>query len=737
MIDADVLCVNRAIASFACVMLAACLGCAKLPPGQTAVDDVEVRGTKRMSSGDVEDKLATTPSEKFLGLFRGIVYDYQVYNHATLQRDLARVERWYKARGYYSAVARAGRVIETGNRHVRVEVLVEEGEPTLTEDIVIVGIDGLPHPVQDAAIRAARLALPRGQPFDEDEFQHCESDVKSALTDRGYAFAKVTRDAYVDIVHRVANVEIDVEPGEPARFGPITFEGLDPDGDGPRKAELPESMLRRTMLIKEGQPYSTLDTTDAKLALLDLGVLASVTIEPDLSHPETHIVPLRVKVEPAKRHEVKLGVGLELDALKAEVRLIGGWEDHNFLGGLRHFSVEFIPGLVLYPTRINNLVAPDHFFFEERLRVQLRQPAFIEARTEGLVRVEANIYPLLVQTNPAPDDPVVGYREGKAVLGINRSFFSRKLYGSLTYNAQYEDPFAYKGPLDPALTPLLLSYPDLFVKLDFSDDKNHPHKGFYVANDLQVAGGPFFGDARDIKVQPEVRGYVPIAKRVTFASRATVGFLFASNYGNVVQNELADPITPDNRSERVHDIQTVLFRGLFSGGPSSNRGFVIRGVSPHGVVPFLNPFTASQQVAHGCNPASAANGFTAPDPNQCSTPIGGFTLWEFSNEFRFRFNGPFSAATFCDMSDVSPQEMDIRLGHLHLSCGVGARYDTPAGPIRLDVGYRIQPLQVLGYKSEQAAFNADPTNGLQPTFFGSGLGGGIPVAISIGIGEAY
>jgi hypothetical protein len=36
-----------------------------------------------------------------------------------------------------------------------------------------------------------------------------------------------------------------------------------------------------------------------------------------------------------------------------------------------------------------------------------------------------------------------------------------------------------------------------------------------------------------------------------------------------------------------------------------------------------------------------------------------------------------------------------------------------------------------------AAFEADPTNGLQPTFFGSGLGGGIPVAISIGVGEAY
>jgi outer membrane protein insertion porin family/translocation and assembly module TamA len=94
------------------------------------------------------------------------------------------------------------------------------------------------------------------------------------------------------------------------------------------------------------------------------------------------------------------------------------------------------------------------------------------------------------------------------------------------------------------------------------------------------------------------------------------------------------------------------------------------------------------------------------------------------------------------MGDVSPHELGqpqaIRLDHLHLSCGLGARYDTPLGPIRLDIGYRIQPLQVLGYANETAAYHADPSNGLQPTFFGgSSLGSGIPIALAIGIGEAY
>jgi outer membrane protein insertion porin family/translocation and assembly module TamA len=112
--------------------------------------------------------------------------------------------------------------------------------------------------------------------------------------------------------------------------------------------------------------------------------------------------------------------------------------------------------------------------------------------------------------------------------------------------------------------------------------------------------------------------------------------------------------------------------------------------------------------------------------------VGGFTLWEFQNEVRADISGPLSAALFCDMSDVSPKEGDIRLSHLHLSCGVGAAYDTPVGPIRVDIGYRIQPLQVLGYRSETAASDADPVNGLQRPLFGI-----LPVAIAIGIGQAY
>jgi outer membrane protein insertion porin family/translocation and assembly module TamA len=718
---------KRALAMMAFFLLCH-VACVKTPEGRSPIDEVSVRGTDKVSESNVEDKLATAPSPKFLYLFRGIVYDYEVFDQNTLQRDLARAERFYRSKGYYDVHARAGRVEVEKNGHVKVQVVVEEGRPTLNQGLAVRGIEGLPDAVKKKVYDAASATLPRERPFEEDQFIAAETKVKKALTDAGYAYATTSRDVYLDVVHHVANVVINTIPGETATFGAYTIEGLDPDGDGPRKQEIEEPPLRRTVDIQPGKPYSTSKIDDAVQALLDLEVFSAVEIVPDLGHPETRIVPLKIRVEPTRLRQIRLGGGLELDEIKTELHAITGWEDHNFFGGLRDFKVDFTPGVVLFPTRIDDFAAPQYLFPEEKFRVQFRQPGFIESRTTGFIRPEFNIYPLLVQTNPDPSQPVVGYVEGKGAIGADRQ--TGKLFTSLSYDVQVEDPFSYKGGLDPDLHALLIAYPELINRLDFVDNRSHPHAGVVLANDFQIAGGPFGGSARDVKLQPEVRGYVPLGPEVTFATRASMGFLWASNYGSVIQqNQLDTPTTAANRALRVSDIETVFFRGLYSGGPSSNRGFPIRGIAPHGVVPFLNPATASQQVQLDCTPTKA-NGFN-PNPGECSIPIGGFTLWEWSDEFRIHIKGPLSTAVFCDMGDVSPQETSIRLSHLHLSCGLGVRYDTPVGPIRLDVGYRIQPAQVLGYASDAAYNKVDPQEGVQPTLLG------LPIAIAIGIGEAY
>jgi outer membrane protein assembly factor BamA len=733
------------------------LGCSKIPPGRSAVDSIRIVNARTLGGGEIQDRIATEASAKFLYLFQGVAFDYSVYDESTLQRDMARIERFYRSKGFLDAHARVAHVLQVKKDHVRIEIVVQEGPPTLNRNVTVVGVDGLPKDVANAARLAARGALPNRERFDEDTFKGTEAAVKKALTDRGYAYATVTSDAELDLGAHVIDYGFAVTPGPRCVFGPITFQGLDPAGS--RAQEIPEAPLRRAIDIRAGSPYSTAEIDSATQALLDLNVFASVQIEPTLKPlPTTDTtVPLVVKVDPVRLRQITLGGGVELDEIKTDLHLVAGWENHNFLGGLRDFAVTFKPGLVLYPYRIDNWTGTFHPLPEEWLKFQLKQPGFIEARTDAFIRPEFNIFPMLVEVDPGAHDPVVGYREVKLPIGLDRTFW-KKLFVALDYTFQIENPFSYVGTLDPALQTIFLSFPELVTRLDFRDNPVNPHKGIYISNSFQVAGGIFGGSATDVRVQPEVRTYIPIARGVTFATRASLGFLFSSNYGKNWHDELTqspqtsvplDPTTAADcmssapmsaicakRKNLERDVEITYFRGFFSGGPTTNRGFPLLGVAPHGVVPFLNPSTASQQVFFNCDPKN----FTGPGGpaaiEKCYLPVGGFTLWELQNEFRAQISGPLSGSLFCDMGDVSPNQADIRLSHLHLSCGVGAAYDTPVGPIRVDIGYRIQPLQVLGFKNEGDAQNAskggDPVNGLPPT-----IANLLPIAIAIGIGQAF
>ena len=176
--------------------------------------------------------------------------------------------------------------------------------------------------------------------------------------------------------------------------------------------------------------------------------------------------------------------------------------------------------------------APEKLLLEERLDLTLRQPAFLESRTTGVVRADYNIYPVLLPGSTTQD--VLGYHEVRGTLGVERTFFNR-LYVSPQYGAQGNFPFDYIGRTPDAAT-LVISYVDIFSSLDFRDDAIHTRKGFYIGNQLQIAGGVLQGDATDVRVQPEVRLYVPLSKkRFVFATRGSVGFLFPFDYGKYAE----------------------------------------------------------------------------------------------------------------------------------------------------------------------------------------------------------
>jgi outer membrane protein insertion porin family/translocation and assembly module TamA len=642
------------------LLLAATLGCTRIPPGRYAIDKVDVEGTSSVESAEVEDKIATAESPRFLGLFRGVVLEYELFDPYILERDLARIERLYRARGFYQAHARAGRVEKLDESHVRVSVVVDEGPAVKVREIKVQGITTLPIDDAAAALTAVRRRLRTGRNFDEERYESARDELLHAFTDRGYAFAKVEGRVEVDLAHHVADVFFDVTPGQAARLGAVSITGLGP---------LPEEPVRRALDLAEGELYSAAKLDAAKRAIIGLGVFSEAEVEPDLSQPKSPIVPVKVIVKPTELRTVKVGGGIELDVIRAGVHALTGWEDRNFLGGLRRFNIDLRPGVVLYPTRIPTFQKPEAVLLEARARAELRQPGVIEARTGGILRGEVNVYPVIFP-NTRTTEFVPGYLDLSAGYGLDRSF--GPFYASIFYNFQNSFPFQYGAALQN-LDKVVLSYVALRTTLDLRNDAIRPRSGLFLSNDFQVAGlpvtpnfrGPGSLFAEDLRLQPEVRGYVPLSRRWTLALRASVGFLypFPASYGS----SLGPTLFPS-----TDDIQLVFFRGFFSGGPNSNRGYPYRGVGPKGNVSQFLPGVFEDVF-----------------------PTGGLSLWEASVEVRFPLSGDLGGVAFCDASDVSRYRFDIRLLYPHLSCGAGIRYDTPVGAVGLDLGFPIPGLQAL------------------------------------------
>ncbi len=702
--------------------LLALAGCVKkpYPPDRPVVASVGLRNAGSVDSDDVLEGLATAKSPRFLGIWDGVVFDYVVYDKTLLAKDLQRVERYYQRRGWYEAKVTAARVWypdPDDRHHVKVQISVVPGPRVVIGSVGIHGLERLPIKIATQAYAAGTDLLNVKSPFEEDAFNAAKKAVGDTLADNGYAFVKVDAHAKIDLEKLQADIEIDVKPGPAATYGKVSIVGL---------REIPEGPVRANLNIEPGEPYSHADLREAQDALINLGVFASVDVRQDTSKPETQKVPITVVVRESSLRTLQLGGGIQADVLRLSGHLRIGWEDRNFLGGMRDFSIDTRPGVTLFPASLYQLDSlgkgikpvPENY-----LRAELRQPSFIEGRTTGFVASEFNVYPLLYP-NMSVNDRIIGYLEIKASAGVERAFFGYRLYVTPSYNWQSDRPFIYPNSVTKdkpdGLDPVQVSFPELVTHLDFRNDRIQPTEGFYLTNSLQVAGYIFGGTVSDVRVRPEARIYLPMTRShsVVLAVRAAVGLLFPHNYGSSLNDPSLDPYDP----AVVRDQHKLLFRAFYSGGPNSNRGYAYREVGPQGPLGFLVPTGVNCSLTR-TGPGGATTTLSYDQlPAQCNRPLGGLTLWEASLEVRFPIAGPVRGATFLDSSDVTRRVADIAFNAPHLSAGLGLRYTTPVGPLRFDVGWRLPGLQVIsGTRNE----------GTPGTTFG------LPIAFNIALGEAF
>jgi outer membrane translocation and assembly module TamA len=704
------------------------------------VERVVVRGNERVSTDDIQEKLVTTPPKRllggalsslpFVGAWERLSTTYDRFDLRLLEQDLARVERLYRAKGYYRARARAGRIIRLPKGRVRVEIEVDEGSPTRLREHTLSWTDWAPGPATREPTRLVAEALGElreGTPLDEELYDAVKARLTRALQDHGFAYGGVRGAVQIDDAAQAADVAFTLTLGPRCQLGAVNIVGL---------RHVPESDVRAVLGLREGELYSAAALERARYALADLGVFGSIELEPQLQAEApgpTCKVPLTVTLTESALRAVKAGVGIELGA-RVEGHVLGAWEHRNLWGGLRHLSAEVRPGVVLWPNQIGDLVrSPLRVLPELRSSVQLRQPNTFERRTTALLSGSFSLYcplincrpqvltPAVQQAAPFVEPNLVGYRELAGKAGLERPIGEQDAKIEGAFQVRIYDPFSYNQPDVPGgyravRVQSLNSVATLDLRRGASNARNpfEPRRGILLSGEAQFAGGFIGGDADDIRLRPEFRAYLPVSKRVTLAFRWVTGLLFPRNYTDA----LGDREAPDQ--SRARDLQILRLRGFFSGGQSSNRGYGFNQIGPNAPSTLVYPLARSA---------------TASGADILQVPVGGLSMWESSLELRFPLDGKLGAVLFLDGSDVALERARIRLDHPHPSCGLGARYDTPVGPLRLDLGWRLPNLQVLGRGTDRAcSVNCAPVvqdEGLPTTLWG------LPLALAVAIGEAF
>src|SRR5262245_61788069 len=107
------------------LFLAGAWGCKSVPEGRVGVASIRFDGNHEFSENDLTERIATQETPKFLGLFRASWRRYEDFEPEILDKDLQRIERFYRRHGYYDTHVRAGRVVPQG-KFVDVEILIEE-----------------------------------------------------------------------------------------------------------------------------------------------------------------------------------------------------------------------------------------------------------------------------------------------------------------------------------------------------------------------------------------------------------------------------------------------------------------------------------------------------------------------------------------------------------------------------------------------------------------------------------
>ena len=577
-----------------------------------------------------------------------------LYVESHLDATVGALVRLYRLRGFRWADVKSGATEVGGDVSaplVRPAIVIVEGPRALLGPITVDGAQA----ISEAEVRRL-LQLQPGQPYYEPSIVAGRDAVQLEYLNLGFSAAEVALTPSLSEDRTEVGLTVSIREGAQTFVDHLIVVG---------NRRTSEEVIRREVLLQPGAPLGLRDLLESRRRLSALGLFRRIDIR-QIEHGPASRRDVLVTVEEAPATTVGYGGGLELNR-----RLREG------SGGQAEERIELAP----------------RGFFD------------IGRRNLGGRNRSVNLFTRVsVRPKDAVDDPeedgrgfgfseyrIVGtYREPAAVLwnadfaltgaveqGVRSSFnFARKgvtaevvrrLTRTLRTSARYSFGTTRtfderldeeeQSRIDRVFPQVRLSTLSGALAFDTRDDLVEPSSGAFMSGEGSVASRALGGQVGFLKTY--LQGYVfrrlPGARAIILATRASVGL--ADGFPREAQPTDSKGFPMEGDPVVIEDLPAS--ERFFAGGDTTIRGFALDTVG--------TPKTIS------------ASGF----------PRGGNGVLIMNAELRIPVWRDVGAAVFTDGGNVFERVTDFRVSDLRGSVGFGVRYRSPIGPVRVDLGFKV------------------------------------------------
>jgi len=238
------------------------------------------------------------------------------YSKQTLGGDLEKLQSFYQDRGYLKFTVTSVQVALSENKEdIFITVNIEEGDKYTVKDRRFSG-----ETVLNPEFLSRLVTTRAGDTFSRKEATESADRIEAALSDVGYAFAKVTPLPEVDEEKRLVSINYAVDPGKRAYVRGIGFSGHSGTND---------ETLRREMRQLEASPFSKSAVERSRVRLARLPFIEEAEVDTKPVPGSDDLVDINFKVKERAPGSVQFGVGYS----GAQGFLINASLTHtNFLG---------------------------------------------------------------------------------------------------------------------------------------------------------------------------------------------------------------------------------------------------------------------------------------------------------------------------------------------------------------------------------------------------------------------